>query len=141
MKFWDSSAIVPLILREPRSNNAIGIYQKDSVMIVWWASKVEIVSALARSERNGLLQNKPVKEAVDRLSIISAAWHEVQPVEFVREHAIRLLRMHDLKAADSLQLAAAIVISEYRTAQMGFVCFDRRLSEAARKEGFVVYFE
>ena len=77
-------------------------------------------------------------EALRRLRALSSGWQEVQPLEAVKETAIRLLRVHDLRAADSLQLAAAIVASEHRSSSLGFVCFDERLAAAARREGFNV---
>jgi hypothetical protein len=52
--------------------------------------------------------------------------------------AQRLLRVHPLRAADSLQLAAALAIAGDDPAELGFVCLDQRLVEAARKEGLDV---
>ena len=45
---------------------------------------------------------------------------------------------HPLRAADALQLGAALVVAENRTAPLTFVTFDRRLAEAAEREGFEV---
>ncbi|MGI8778208.1 MAG: hypothetical protein ACR2LJ_12700 [Acidimicrobiales bacterium] len=73
-----------------------------------------------------------------RLEQLAGAWHEVQPVESVRRVAHRLLRTHSLRAADSLQLAAAVVASEGVPRSMEFVCLDRRLVGAARREGLAV---
>jgi hypothetical protein len=41
-----------------------------------------------------------------------------------------------LRAADALQLAAALVWCQGDPLQHGFVCLDQRLREAARREGF-----
>ena len=43
-----------------------------------------------------------------------------------------------MRAGDSLQLAAAIAARAQGGASLEFVCFDARLAEAARAEGFVV---
>jgi hypothetical protein len=50
---------------------------------------------------------------------------------------MRLLRVHPLRAADSLQLAAAVVASEGDPGELPFVCLDEKLAQAASREGFV----
>jgi uncharacterized protein len=52
--------------------------------------------------------------------------------------AVRFLRVHPVRAADALQLAAAFVAAERRPASLEVITFDDRLAVAARKEGFVV---
>jgi predicted nucleic acid-binding protein len=79
-----------------------------------------------------------VTEAAERLRRLAVAWQEVLPVDPVRTTAQRLLRVHPLRAADALQLAAAVVASEHDAASLPFVCLDDRLAEAAAREGFPV---
>lgn len=67
-----------------------------------------------------------------------ASWTEVEPSEAVREQAARVLRLHPLRAADSLQLAAAMVWCQGDPSHGEFVCLDHRLRDAARREGFVI---
>ena len=50
MRFWDSSAIVPLLVVEEASRRLQSLAAQDSTMLVWWASAVECVSALARRD-------------------------------------------------------------------------------------------
>ena len=105
-------------------------------MLAWWGADIECVSALARLERSGHLPLEDVSEALSRLDELRQSWQEVQPVERVKETARRLLQMHNLRAADSLQLAAALLVSENRPSTLEFVCLDDRLAGAARREGF-----
>lgn len=137
MKFWDSSAILPLLLDERTSASVAAVYEDDERQIVWCLTEVEAVSALARRERQG---GKPVdvERARTTLKILSERWEEVTSVESVRTRAIRLLGTHGLHAADALQLAAALVFCDEQTESLPFVCLDDRLSEAARKERFPV---
>jgi predicted nucleic acid-binding protein len=100
--------------------------------VVWWGTGTECISAIAREERIGLLAD----EAIDRLDVLSEAWLEVAASIAVRRTAARLLRVHSLRAADSLQLAAAIVASEGDPRTLPFVTLDTRLAEAASREGF-----
>lgn len=138
MRYWDSSAIVPLLLREKETTRVQKLMAADPEVVTWWGTALECVSALSRLERRNPSVSAAVEEALGRLDALRSAWHEVQPVAPVREAARRLLRVHDLRAMDGLQLAAAVVASENRPATMGFVCLDKRLARAARKEGFRV---
>jgi predicted nucleic acid-binding protein len=138
LRFWDASAIVPLAVDEPARPSAERAFRDDPHMVVWWAAEIECVSAIARLERADLLSHVQVAEAIERLEDLKAAWDEVDPVDEVRRIARRLLRVHALRAADSLQLAAAIVGSEDDPSTLDLVSLDERLVEAARREGFSI---
>ncbi len=138
MKYWDSSAVVPLLVDEPATAPLLDLYRRDCVLLAWWGTDVECVSALARLERDGSLGSTEMMDALKRLQALRQSWQEVQPVEPVRDMARRLLRVHNLRAADSLQLAAALVVSAHRPSTLDFVCLDERLAAAAQREGFNV---
>lgn len=138
MRFWDSSAIVPLLVDEPTSAAVMREYEQDPEMLVWWATKAECVSALARLERESLLDAPSMTKSLRRLAALAKAWQEIQPVAPLRHTAVRLLRVHPLRAGDALQLAAAIVAAEEHPETLPFVTLDERLALAAEREGFVV---
>ncbi len=138
MRFWDSSAIAPLLVGERSSPAIRRLFEDDPEIMAWWATDIECVSALSRLEREGRLSPAGLTVAIGRLDELAAAWHEVQPVPAVRRIAVRLLRSHPLRAADSLQLAAAVVASELDPSTLAFVTLDRRLAEVAEREGFSV---
>ena len=62
----------------------------------------------------------------------------IQPTDHVRERAEQLIAVYPLRAADALQLAAALTWCENQPWNERFVCLDKRLRDAARKEGFSV---
>jgi uncharacterized protein len=138
MRFWDASAVVALLVHEAATNAMISLAVEDPTMLVWWGTQVECVSAIARLERDAALDAATVAESLDRLSRLAEGWHEVDAGDGVREAAIRFLRVHALRAADAMQLAAAFVAAERRPPQLELVTLDERLAAAARKEGFVV---
>lgn len=138
MRFWDSSAIVPLLVTEPGTAVSLRLYESDPEMVVWWGTPVECVSAVARHEREATLSAAGVAAALERLDALQLAWHEVQPVEPVRRLAIRLLRVHPLRTADALQLAAGLAAAEGRPETIDFVTLDERLALVARREGCAV---
>lgn len=138
MKFWDSSAIVPLLIEEATSAACREMAQADPQLVVWWSSPVECVSALARRERDGALEPDAMVEAVELLSTLELDWIEIEPSERLRAQATRLLRVHSLRAGDSLQLAAALVAAENAPRSLPILTLDERLAAAARREGFAV---
>ena len=115
-----------------------GLYGRDPEILVWWATDVECVSAIARRERDGKLDGDAAATAIARLDLLGASWVEVEPVAPIRRLAIRLLRVHALRAADAFQLAAAVVASENEPRSLPFLTLDDRLALAAAREGFPV---
>ncbi|MFN2544602.1 MAG: PIN domain-containing protein [Actinomycetota bacterium] len=136
--FWDSSAIVSLLVVEPHSEQARDALLQDARMIVWWGTVVECLSALAKNERIGVLTTAEADGARRDLLVLRDNWDEVAPIEEVRERAGGLLLRHELTAADALQLAAALTWARGRPRHHHFHTFDVDLSEAARREGFVL---
>jgi uncharacterized protein len=136
MKFWDSSAVIPLLIPELMSSSMQKLFDRDPVIVVWWATEIECTSALARRHRTGRVRDELVVKAFSRLNALRRGWHEVEPTDEIRDSAKRLLRVHDLRTADALQLAAAIFVSEARPSTLEFVSLDDRLMDAARREGF-----
>ena len=138
MRFWDASAIVPLVINEPSSAAVLGVFEGDPTMLVWWATETECASAIARREREATLTARDVKAATERLAALAAAWREVQPGVRVRQTAARILRVHPLRAGDALQLAAAIVAADGDPRTLPLVVLDGSLARAAEREGFPV---
>lgn len=138
MRFWDTSAIIPLLLDEPQSPAVLAELERDPHLLVWWATEVECISAIARRGRDGSLDEREVEVAAGRLDASRASWQEVQPSARVRATATRLCRTHPLRAADALQLASAIVAADHDPGTLPLVTLDDRLAIAARAEGFRV---
>ena len=138
MRFWDSSAVVPLLVGEASSPAVMRTLDADPEMVAWWATEPECVSAIARLEREGALDPAATGAALRRLDALVRAWQEVQPVAAVRRGSIRLLRVHPLRATDALQLAAASLVAEGHPDTLPFVTLDDRLAQAAEREGFPV---
>lgn len=138
MNFWDTSAIVPLCVQEPTSALVTDVLIGDEDMVVWWGTRIECISALRRQVREGNLTPLDERNARYVLHTLTQSWIEMQPSEALRGTAERLVAVHPLRAADALQLGAAIVWCRGVAAGQGFVTFDRRLREAGYREGFTV---
>ena len=136
MRYWDASGIVPLLVRQARTENLQSLLSDDPAMVTWWGTPIECLSALMRLVREGHLSGDGALAAEARLGALRAAWVEVVPGEACRRAAERMLRVHALRAADALQLAAALIAADHDPSRLAIVCLDQRLNEAARKEGF-----
>lgn len=136
--FWDTSALVPLCCFQPQSARARQAARTYSRQVVWWGTIIEAVSSLHRLTREGSLNPKESSQAFARLEYLRDRWNEVQPTEEVRDRAERLLRIHKLRAADALQLAAALVWCGNRPQGRALIGADGDLSQAAAAEGFAI---
>jgi uncharacterized protein len=130
MRFWDSSALVPLLVSEPDTVRRAAALRSDPVQAVWWGTQIECESALQRRLREGVLDATAIRQARTRLTALAVAWSEVPPTAAVRTLAIRLLRTHALRAADAQQLAGL--------PDLDFLTADTRLADAAEIEGLTV---
>jgi hypothetical protein len=136
--FWDTSALLLLICQQPKSQQARAAHRSYPVINVWWGTRVECHSALQRLIREGDLSGKEERQAFLSLEKLSSQWVEIQPSEEVRQSAERLLKLHPLRAADSLQLSAALIWCNRHPHGKVFISDDTKLLEAAEKEGFNV---
>lgn len=136
--FWDTSALVPLCCFQPQSAQARQAARTYRRQVVWWGTIIEAVSSLNRLTRDGTLTAKESGQAFARLDYLRDRWNEVQPTDEVRDRAERLLRIHKLRAADALQLAAALVWCGDRPQGRALIGADGNLSDAAAAEGFVM---
>lgn len=137
MRFWDTSGIIPLLLEQEASAVVRPLAETDPAMAAWWGTPVECASAAARLRREGLLSMDDEEAVLGALALFQEAWLEVLPGTEVRREATRVLRIHPLKAADALQLGAALVWGGSGSGA-DLVTLDERLALVARLEGFNV---
>lgn len=138
MNFWDTSAIVPLLVREADTPVREAQIKETDGIVVWWSTRVECVSALCRRKREGHLSQAAIQAAMTRLRALDQRWMVVSPSQAILSRTERLLKLHPLRAADSLQLAAALLATREDPENCTFHTADTRLAHAAEQEGFTV---
>jgi predicted nucleic acid-binding protein len=138
VRYWDASALLPTIVKEPGSELVDAWLREDDSVCTWGLTRVELASSIERRAREGRLTAAQRKDALRLVADLCAAATEVLELEPVRGRAQALLARHSLRAADALQLGAAITVAESGLRGLAFVCLDRRLAEAASREGFEV---
>jgi uncharacterized protein len=134
VRYWDASALVALCVAEP-STSALRPLARAGI-VTWAVSAMEIASAIERRTRDGSLTDAERAVARTALGELTAAWTEISALGPVRERAMRLVATHGLRAADAMQLGAALVAVSDRPIGNDFVCADVRLGNAAAREGF-----
>jgi predicted nucleic acid-binding protein len=137
MQFWDSSALVARLAGEP---GAIKLHTlpASSPLVVWWGTRLECESALARMERTMTGSRVLVAAYRQHLATLADHWHEVQPTPAIRGRAVELVRRWPLRAADALQLSAALEVAAPDPTHLQLITLDIRLADAARGEQLLV---
>ena len=135
MRYWDASALVPLIVAQPDSSLARKWLAEDESIVTWVWTGTEIAGAIERLTREGAISRRQRRAALDAFAGLSNRWDEVTDVLAVRSRAVSVLARHPLRAADAGQLGAAMLIQEQISAPLSFMCLDRRLALAAEREG------
>jgi predicted nucleic acid-binding protein len=138
VRFWDSSALVPLLVEESSSAAIRALLGDDPAVVVWQLAGTEVTSALWRRRRADEIDEVVRLLAGAGLAVLEGLWTAVEDTPLVDRRARRLLALHPLRAADALHLAAALIACDERTKMLPFVTLDDRLADAARREGFRV---
>ena len=138
MRFWDTSALVPLLLAERETARVERWLREDAGVVVWSLTRAELLSALARRRRQEPAASRRLQAARRELLAAWERWSEVTAIDLVRRHAERIVETHPLRAADALQLGAALAAAEDDPATLDFVTLDRQQALAAEREGFRV---
>ena len=133
--FWDASALVPLCVEQSNTPGVATLYASYRV-VIWWATPVEIASALARLVRTGEISSNERAKARRVATTLGGDWSVVQPSNILLRQAAQLVEHYDLKAADAMQLAAALDWCEDSPHGEIFLTADQKLREAALLSGF-----
>ena len=138
MRFWDTSALVPLVIDEDQTSSMRALLARDHDVVVWMLTSVELLSTLGRLGRTSPdLTDLLPGVRLDVMTLVKT-WATVTNVEGVRRRAERLVGVHPLTAADALQLGAAMLAAGDQPESLDFVTLDLQLARSAQLEGFRV---
>jgi predicted nucleic acid-binding protein len=138
LRFWDSSALLALAVREPASGKIEPLLQRDPDVAFWWGAPLECGETLLAARRKERISVADLQNARTVIDHLRARAFEVQPTDELRARALRILSVHELSAAGALELAAALIWCRERTQGVGFVSIHGALRLAAALEGFRV---
>ena len=138
MRFWDASALLPLIVEEQGTPLALQWLREDPDVMLWGLTRLELSSAIERRSREGRLRAAERASALRLVNRLADDAHEIVDLAAVRARATAVLARHPLRAADAAQLGAALLVADPEPASLTMVVFDRRLAAAAEREGLSV---
>jgi len=138
VRYWDASALVPLFIEEASTSEVDGWRAADPGITTWMMTRVEVISGIARRKREWPQLLAGWNRAIREVHEVASRWTEISDAAATRLHAERIVMDYPLRAADALQLGAAIVAADGDPQSLELVTLDRRLADAARREGFPV---
>jgi predicted nucleic acid-binding protein len=136
--YLDTSAFVKLVIHEDGAEEARSWFAQAGPAITSVITYPEACSALSRRARRSDGRDARLDQWIAELD---ARWHRVVAVEATSRPAGGLALKHGLRGMDAVQLGSAMRTRERlreqgAEAQLLFAAFDRRLLEAAEREGF-----
>ncbi|MBE7459874.1 MAG: type II toxin-antitoxin system VapC family toxin [Zoogloeaceae bacterium] len=132
MVYVDTSVLVALLLKEPRSSDVARWYaacQDDLVSAMWCVT--EFASALSIKRRTGQIVEEEAQTAWQRFERLCANDLQLVPVEPATFHRAAVLALDagsGLRAGDALHLAAALDVKA-----KGMATLDEVLAKYARR--------
>jgi predicted nucleic acid-binding protein len=130
--------LVPTFIEESSTTDVQSWQAADPGITIWMMTRVEVISAIARKKREQpdlvALWNRAVRDVNE----MALRWVEIWDAAATRIHAERIVMDYPLRAADALQLGAALIAADGDPQSIELVTLDRRLADAARREGFPV---
>ena len=135
--FWDASALIPLCVHQIQTPQA-GVLYLNHAVVVWWTTPVEIVSGLTRLKRMSEIDQDEFLIGKQRALDLARIWVPIEPASSIATRACSLLELYPLRAAEALQLSAALDACEDKPQSNVFITADQRLADAARQSGFSV---
>jgi uncharacterized protein with PIN domain len=137
MQFWDTSALIPLMIEEAASGLMRGFLAEDGAIGVSAITPLEITSTLWRRRHAGLLTIEAHHQADVIFAELSARWSLMAQNTLILRAALDVVTRHPLRTLDAMQLGAAMVMTD-TPAFLTIVTLDQDLAAAARDEGFTV---
>lgn len=130
--------MLPLFSEEAFSGVVEEFLREDDEIVAWWGTWVECSVAISRLRRENRVGDRGEEEARAALDRLANNRVERRPTDDTRLLAMLISKYHPPKAADALQIAAALRRCGGDTGGTGFVCLHDRLRKAAQDEGFDV---
>jgi predicted nucleic acid-binding protein len=131
--FLDSSALAKRYISETGTGWIRGQIRIHTAVIVSRITGVEVMSAIARRQREGRIDPKTAQQI--QWLVVHHFRHHYRVIEVddrLASEAIQLLMAYPLRAYDAIQLASA---KQVQHQPMTFVCADTRLLQFAQAEG------
>ncbi len=109
--YFDTSAIIPLIIEEPSSPQCERLWNDSGRVLSVRLLHAEAGAALGRAERMGRINGHQLTSAVAQLESLLHYVDHVEVTKALVRAADGLAREHSLRGYDAVHLAAALSVS------------------------------
>ena len=133
--YFDSSALVKLLMSEAESDVASEVWDGCDAPVASRLAYPEVCAALAAAQRNGLITISECEEAAAAWEMFWGAVRQIELSAEVARSAGRLARDLGLRSADAVHLASAL---ELGMEDLVIAVWDRQLHSAALAAGLRV---
>ena len=139
ISYLDSNALVKLFVEELGGLEAVRAIKDADLVGTVVISRVEVVAALGRAFRLGLLSREDAESARHHFRLEWRHYFHLQISDSLVDQAADLAWRHELRGYDAVQLAAAANWQDTLGVPVSMVTFDARLWEAAARAGLEPY--
>ncbi len=133
--YFDTSAVVPLIIDEPATDLCTRVWNESSRAVSVRLLYPEARAALARAERMNRLTRRQLTAAVAELEAIVDQVDHIEVTDSIARTAGELAEQHALRGYDAVHLAAAHTVLDE---DLVLITGDTDLAAAASAVGITV---
>lgn len=137
--YLDTSALVKRYFEEPHSIEVAEQWQKADEIATSSVAYAEALASFHRKSREAALD----AETLDTISNnFRSDWQtliRIQVTDELNTYVDRALVAHALRGFDAIHLASAMILRESFLESLLFICYDQRLTQAAKSEGIKTY--
>lgn len=133
--YWDTSAVIPLLIREPSSDTCRRLWDSSSTAVTTLLLYVEASAALHQAHRLSRIDSSQLDEL---LTAFETYWDSLVVLgmgEGLIRHAAKLSGLHGLRGYDAVHCAAGLSMIDDADAVL--VSGDKKLLDAWRVSGAV----
>ena len=134
--YLDTSALVKLYIEEDGSDIVNDRTDKATIVSTSRIAYVEALSAFVRCKNEKVLSKKNYDKCIACFKFDWEMYFVIEASEKVIKIAGGLIENHSIRGFDSIHLASAMILKKEINQSIDFMCWDDRLLEAAKKEGF-----
>lgn len=130
--YFDTSAVIPLLIEEPGSEVASSLWKKADRVLSVRVMYPEAHAALAQAERNDRISHRQLRAIVSELRSLLTQIDHIEITEQLAERAGSIAEHHRLRGFDAIHLSAA---EQVGTERLVVVAGDANLLRGAQELG------
>ena len=139
--YLDTSALVKRYFEEPYSNEVAEQWRNAGEIATSSVAYAEALASFHRKSREAALDAEILGTISNNFRSDWQTLIRIQVTDELNTYIDRALSAHALRGFDAIHLASAMVLYEKLRESLLFICFDQRLTQAAKSEGINTYGE